>query len=56
MSATDWQQLLGLIVEYRDALHTHRTDPMANAEPGMAAENVANLCVRLLLPPNSEEG
>lgn len=50
VSAADWSALLDRIEDYREALETHRTDPTANAEPGMAAEDVANLCVRLLLP------
>ncbi len=50
VSVDDWHSLLCAVEEYREALETHRTDPMANAEPGMAAEDVANLCVRLLLP------
>ncbi len=50
VSAHDWSALIFAVGESRDELETHRTDPAANAEPGMAAEVVANLCVRLLLP------
>ena len=50
VSAEDWDSLLSYVEEYREELETHRTDPMANAEPGMAAEHLANLCVRIFLP------
>jgi hypothetical protein len=53
VSAADWLSLLNAVEEYREALDTHRADPAANAEPGMVAEDVANLCVRLLLPEAS---
>ncbi len=49
VDAFDWDSLIAAVEEYRDTLALHRTDPGANAEPGMVAEDVANRCVRLLL-------